>query len=367
MKSKLIAAVILAIIIAAFAASRFISFKQQEPVETVAPKPQVTIGIILPLSGREGAVGKGLQAAVRLAIDDLPKHRLKNEYNFIFKDDEFEPKNTIAAFTRLQHADRANAVITYSAQSGSVINTLAENGKIIQFNVGSAEPAVAKGRYNFVHWTHPDESTREILDHFRRNGFQKVAVITPKISEALAAENAFRQNLPRYPEITAKYYRAKPQEKDFRMLLSFIRNYEPDVILALVSTSRASDIIFQYRASKLPYPLTNVASFGRLDTFAGGEDMFFSDVAPARQELIKRMQSSQPDISTFGAGNIYDAVMLLVEAFEDAPTPQQAVGALEAQRYYEGMVGRAEQDAEGVLHAPSVLKQIKNGRAEIEK
>lgn len=92
MKSKLIAAVILAIIIAAFAASRFISFKQQKPVETVAPKPQVTIGIILPLSGREGAVGKGLQAAARLAIDDLPKHRLKNEYNFIFKDDEFEPK-----------------------------------------------------------------------------------------------------------------------------------------------------------------------------------------------------------------------------------------------------------------------------------
>lgn len=129
MKSKLIAAVILAIIIAAFAASRFISFKQQKPVETVAPKPQVTIGIILPLSGREGAVGKGLQAAARLAIDDLPKHRLKNEYNFIFKDDEFEPKNTIAAFTRLQHADRANAVITYSAQSGSVVNTLAENGK----------------------------------------------------------------------------------------------------------------------------------------------------------------------------------------------------------------------------------------------
>ena len=163
------------------------------------------------------------------------------------------------------------------------------------------------------------------------------------------------------------YLCAKPQEKDFRMLLSFIRNYEPDVILALVSTSRASDIIFQYRASKLPYPLTNVASFGRLDTFAGGEDMFFSDVAPARQELIKRMQSSQPDISTFGAGNIYDAVMLLVEAFEDAPSPQQAVGALEAQRYYEGMAGRAEQDAEGVFHAPSVLKQIKNGRAEIEK
>ena len=86
MKSKLIAAVILAIIIAAFAASRFISFKQQKPVETVAPKPQVTVGIILPLSGREGAVGKGLQAAARLAIDDLPKHRLKNEYNFIFKD-----------------------------------------------------------------------------------------------------------------------------------------------------------------------------------------------------------------------------------------------------------------------------------------
>ena len=190
-------------------------------METVAPKPQVTIGIILPLSGREGAVGKGLQAAVRLAIDDLPKHRLKNEYNFIFKDDEFEPKNTIAAFTRLQHADRANAVITYSAQSGSVINTLAENGKIIQFNVGSAEPAVAKGRYNFVHWTHPDESTREILDHFRRNGFQKVAVITPKISEALAAENAFRQNLPRYPEITAKYYRAKPQEKRFSDAVEF--------------------------------------------------------------------------------------------------------------------------------------------------
>lgn len=145
MKSKLIAAVILAIIIAAFAASRFISFKQQKPVETVAPKPQVTIGIILPLSGREGAVGKGLQAAARLAIDDLPKHRLKNEYNFIFKDDEFEPKNTIAAFTRLQHADRANAVITYSAQSGSVINTLAENGKIIQFNVGSAEPGRRQG------------------------------------------------------------------------------------------------------------------------------------------------------------------------------------------------------------------------------
>lgn len=366
MKSKLIAAVILAIIIAAFAASRFISFKQQEPVETVAPKPQVTIGIILPLSGREGAVGKGLQAAVRLAIDDLPKHRLKTNITLSSKTMNLSPKYDCRVYPAPACRSRKRRHYLFGAERQRHQHAGRER-KIIQFNVGSAEPAVAKGRYNFVHWTHPDESTREILDHFRRNGFQKVAVITPKISEALAAENAFRQNLPRYPEITAKYYRAKPQEKDFRMLLSFIRNYEPDVILALVSTSRASDIIFQYRASKLPYPLTNVASFGRLDTFAGGEDMFFSDVAPARQELIKRMQSSQPDISTFGAGNIYDAVMLLVEAFEDAPTPQQAVGALEAQRYYEGMAGRAEQDAEGVFHAPSVLKQIKNGRAEIEK
>ena len=92
MKSKLIAAVILAIIIAAFAASRFISFKQQEPVETVAPKPQVTVGIILPLSGREGAVGKGLQAAARLAIDDLPKHRLKNDITLSSKTMNLSPK-----------------------------------------------------------------------------------------------------------------------------------------------------------------------------------------------------------------------------------------------------------------------------------
>ena len=66
-------------------------------------------------------------------------------------------------------------------------------------------------------------------------------------------------------------------------------------------------------------------------------------------------------------GNTYDAVMLIVKAFERAETKETAIDELLKIKEYDGVVGMVYQDENGIFNSNAVLKKVINGKPVVVK
>lgn len=322
----------------------------------------VKIGVIAPMTGEVANIGTGFKYATEMAAEDLQKQNLKNHYEFLYEDDGFEAKKTVMAFSKLKNMDGVDAVVSFASQGGAVISPLAERGKIVHFNVGASEPKVAEGKYNFIHWTLPVSTTKKLLDFYRSQGYHKIVLATSYNSGTLAIEEALKKHLPEYPEMAVTIFHFQPNEKDFKMLMSKIKENNPDVVLTLVYGNNVIPFIKQYNEANMPFPLTNSESFSMLPDFGVAEGIYYADVALTKGNLIERLEKQHPNSGTFAIGNAYDTIMLLVEAFEKANNQEQAVDELVRIREYDGEIGHLRQDENGIFHSQGVLKKVINGK-----
>lgn len=330
--------------------------------EAANEKPIVKIGLVVPLTGELSAVTNGFKSAVKMADEDLKMQNLKNKYVFLFEDDAFEAKRTLSAFNKLANVDQIDAVLSFGSQGGGIISPLTEAKHIIHINIGASEMNVAEGKYNFIHWTLPSSTTKKLLDFYRKKGYKKIAVATPYNSGTLAIKEAFKKNLAGYPEIEADYFDFQPNEKDFRLLLAKIKETSPDVVLTLAYGNNQIPFLKQYHEAQMPFLLTNSESFALLSDYSAAEGVYYTDVATNGPEMLERAKRYYSGTNSFGLGNTYDAIMLLVQMFEQSDTTEQAVDTLRKVKEYDGAIGHLVQDEKGIFHSQAVLKKVINGK-----
>ena len=91
-----------------------------------------------------------------------------------------------------------------------------------------------------------------------------------------------------------------------------------------------------------------------LPDFSLIDGMYLADVAKGGESLEYRLKKENPHSSVYAIGNIYDAVMLISEAFENSQERKDAVDVLKGIKL--------EQDSRGFFAAPAVLEKVENGR-----
>lgn len=322
----------------------------------------VLVGISLPLSGEFAFAGDALREAASLAVDEVNKRGGKYHYRLIIEDDAFEAKKTAAVVNKFINTDKVDAIISFASQAGNIVAPLAERHQIIHINFGATDEAVLTGKYNFVHWTPPAETTRKLLDFFENRGWKKVVVIAANNAGTLSLAKTLFEQQNNYPQINLTTYYVQPAEKDFRMLLAEVKRRKPDVVLVLIYGGSIYPFIKQYRQQNLNFPLANIEAFSMLPDFSLIDRMYLADVAKGGESLEYRLKKENPHSSVYAIGNIYDAVMLISEAFENSQERKDAVDVLKGIKIYEGSVGKLEQDSRGFFAAPAVLEKVENGR-----
>lgn len=146
------------------------------------------------------------------------------------------------------------------------------------------------------------------------------------------------------------------------MLLAEVKQRKPNVVLVLIYGGSIYPFIKQYRQQNLNFPLANIEAFSMLPDFSLIDGMYLADVAKCGESLEYRLKKENPYSSVYAIGNIYDAVMLISEAFENSQKRKDAVDVLKGIKIYEGSVGKQEQDSRGFFVAPSLLEKVENGR-----
>lgn len=334
---------------------------QADEKETTNEKQLVKVGVVTQLSGNMAMVGEGIKNAISLAQEDLKHRSLKNDYEFIIEDDGYEARKTALIYPKLQNLDKVDAFLSTFSQTGKIISPQAEKSGIIHISL-SSESENAKGKYNFLDLTIPKYTSGRMLQFYKDKGFKKIVSIIPNNAGPLVVEKAFMEQLKPGDGIEVKRFLIPPEEKDFRLLLNKTKQEKADAYLALLYGASFVPFFKQYQEGGEEALITSIETFAVLPDFSIAEGAYFTDAASANPQFVERYKKRFGQTSSYGVGNMYDMVMLLVMAFENAESKELAIDELAKIKTYDGVVGKLTQDSNGIFNSEAVLKKIINGQ-----
>ncbi len=322
-----------------------------------AAKPVIKIGAVFPLSGDSAEKGTGFKNALLLARDDLKYQDPKYDYRFVIDDTQ----DIAAVYEKQKNADKVSAVITFGAVAGNFIAPQAEKDKIIHVNFGAVDNKIADGKYNFMNWTMPEKMIVSMLNFYKEHHYKNIVFIGAENPETHTLHEKL-QELAAPDEIKITSFWLAPQEKDFLPLLTETKAVNADAYLLQIEKEQIAPFVADYKTAAIPAVLTNIETFSKLSDFKVIDGAYYTDVAHSMDIFNNRVKKAYPETNSNDAlGTVYDTVMLLVQTFENASAPEQAVDILAQTEEYTGVVGVITQDKNGIFNARAVLKKVMNG------
>ncbi len=328
----------------------------------VGEKQTVKIGLNLPLSGGVAFLGEPAKKAAELALKDAGV--TKYNYELIFEDDQFSPKMAATAASKLINVDKVLAIIEFGSGTGNAINSIAEQGKTTQFSLAS-DPTVAKGVYNYVHWTPPFKEGQLLASELIRRNYKKVAIIDTNHPGPLAVTSAVRDSLKGSSVEIVSYDLTNVGEKDFKTIISKIKKSNPDMVVLEMFSPEIEIVARQMKELGVNVPVTSVETFewsSNPELFEGS--WFVSDsIVPSFAAKFKSAYGTDPQA---GSSYVYDLVTMLIALQEKSGkpiNPADLPGVIAQMGDWNSPVfGKIKIDSDGFFITEPSVKMIKGGK-----
>ncbi len=374
-KTKIIIAVlVIALIIAAAVnASKGSSVSGLSGSANSGDKETVTIGLSLPLSGPVAFLGEPAKKSAELALTDAKTAAgakgLKYDYKLAFEDDAFDPTKAATAASKLINIDHSVAVISFGSGTGNAINAIAEKSKTVQFSLAS-DPTVAKGEYNYIHWT-PAASEGDLLGkELVRRGYKKVSIISANHPGPLAIRDSVKKALAGTDIEIVTEDITNLGEKDFRTIIQKIKKANPDIVVLEMFSPEIEIAAKQMNEQKVNIPRTSVETFewsSEPELFEG--EWFVSDsIVPGFASKFKAAYGTD---ALSGSSYVYDLVSFLITEQERQAAPIKPADLpsiiKKSGDWNSPVFGKIKIDADGFFLTEPTVKKIVEGKAVVAK
>lgn len=318
----------------------------------------------MPLSGDVAFLGEGVRDAMVLAKENLVDTRYN--YELIFEDDQSDSKVAASAANKLISVDKVDALATFGSSTGNVVAPIAEANKIVHVGIAS-DPNVAKGSYNFIHWTPPSEENKVFIAELQRQDLTKIGIFMSNQPGAAAVINDLKKQLERTNiQITTEQV-FNVGETDFNSIIAKAKNSESQIYLLLAFSPELEILARQVREAGITTPFTSIEAFDlteQLDLFEGD---WYVNAADAAGEFKEKYITKTGNNPTLGSPNAYDIFNLIVTSAEAAggyqkPTPTEIANQLLGVIDFNGALGALSIDEDGIVQSNAVIRVIKDGQ-----
>ena len=341
-----------------------VACKEEKKQEAQAEaKPVVKIGVSLPLTGDIAYMGQALKGAVMVAEQQLKdNNKLKNDYQFIIEDNAYNTKTVMAINNKFAWVDKVNAIVDFASNPGLVTSQFAEKNKIIHINTGSSDRNVAKGEYNFSHTTLPDMEAKVLVRDILSN-YKNVALIVFNEASGIAAAAEMTKEMDAN-NIKYIQYIVNDGEKDMRGLIEKIEQNNPDIYVVTLYSPNFDVLYKQMQEKGINKPITSTNFMDLVNNLSmlpdGTQWVTYPSPEPVIREKILEVNKGVTT-SELCIGNIYDAVMMVVEAFENSNNNEEALSYLNNLQTFTGVYGQVDIH-DGILNVPAIRKELKDGK-----
>jgi len=325
----------------------------------------INVGAILPLSGDNAHLGRPLAHLLRDKFTNLPEDS-RFEYKIFFEDDQLIPKKTLLAAKRLIEVDNVDVLLTFYTAPGKVVAPYAASKKKLHFMFCYNE-ASADGIYNFNHVTPIGEEAKLWVDQAKARGYKKVSFLVHRNSGGESTLNALKP-LEEESGIEFQVLRFNQGERDFRPLLTRVREFQPDALFLYAFDPEFSIALRQARELGVDAPITCISV---LDQFLGNPELngawFVAQATPLPEFENWYKQHFKADNIPVGAGVFSDMVDLIYAAYEQAssqhkPTAEDVGDQLRRMRDFSGAFGPLRCTPNGIFISEPTVRMIEDGK-----
>jgi len=324
----------------------------------------IKIGAIAPMTGNLAFMGEGIRDAILIAKENLGN--TKNKYEVIFEDDQLDAKMSASAAYKLLSADNVDAFVTFSSVTGNVVAPIAEQNKVVHFGIAS-DSNVAKGKYNFIHWTPPSEENKVFIAELQRRGIKKLGIFEGNAQGAAAVIADLKEQLKGtgIEIVTDQVFNFG--EKDFRTTIAKVKDSGAEIYLLLAFSPELEILAKQMKEAGITTPITSIESFELSEQLALFEGEWYINSADPTADFTSKFNVKTGKSPTLGAANAYDIFNLIVAANEKVegtskPTSDQVVNELMKITNFSGALGNLSVNEDGLVVSKAAVRMIKDGK-----
>lgn len=306
------------IILACLCAADLTAESTAESTSELRGTKQLSVGIILPLSGRAATMGNAIHNGALLALNSLDPD-LRARLHVYFEDDLSEARNTVSAFRKLRIENKVEVVVTALSNAGNAIVPLSEEAGMPLIAI-AVDQNISKGREQAVTiWANLDDLAAEAVAEAHRRGYKKVAMVTTLHEGNIAMRRSLVSaagsiiELPFSEEVL-------PTDTDFSTIISKIGAAKDlDAIVNMLHPMQSGIFVKQAfkQGLKLPqFSLTNFEDLGVRRSAGNALDGQWYVAAKYAPTFVERYKAHYPDASLLGAAYGNDVILLLAEALK---------------------------------------------------
>lgn len=340
---------------------------------------EITIGVILPLTGNAAKYGQATKNGIDLALEEI-NHRggiNGRTIKAIYEDSQADPKMAVSVFQKLTTIDKASFILGPLASSSVLaVAPIANRKRVIVLSPAASSPKITDaGDYIFRN-VMSDLFDGQAIADFAFNFLKKrtAGVIYINNDFGVGLKKSFKTFFEKYGGEIKVIEAFNQGDNDFRTQLTKIMNSGPEVVF-LAGQREMGYILRQARELGLQSQWISFSMFEdpEILKIAGNaaNNVYYtyrafdpqSDISIVRNfsKNYKQKFGQLPDIF---AGLAYDAARIIVSAIErgGAEDTEKVKMALYNTRNFPGVVGETTFDKNG-----DVIKSIGIKRVEKDK
>ncbi|MBE3038394.1 MAG: penicillin-binding protein activator [Chloroflexi bacterium] len=339
----------------------------------------VTIGVILPLTGNVASLGVPCYQGMLLAIeqynsgqpDGARRVRLQSE------DSAADAKSAVTAFRKLVTIDRVRAVLgPLTSTEALAVSPLADQHRVVLLSPGASTPRLTlAGEYVFRNELSDKlGGERQAELAYGRQGWRRAACVYMNNDYGNGLFNVFKTAFQALGGTLVSEQAFQPDTTDFRTHLAKVKASNADFLL-VIAVDEVVNVLRQARELGINLPLfttpifENATYIKQLGALADGVMYVYyggynpSEASGGSAEFYAAYRKRFSEDPTYYAALGYDAARLLVDALvRSAFNLETWRDNLARTSHFPGVTGDSSFDRNGDIEKPVSLKSVRQGK-----
>lgn len=220
-------------------------------------KDQITIGATLPITGTAAVAGQGLQAGMKIAVDELNSSGGINgrKINLVLLDDGFTADRVVTNVRRLVSQEKVYAVVAPAGSQGlpGTWQFIAQNRTPVWGPISPADPA--QSEVYLLSATRASQA-QVAIDYFAKKGVKRLAVIQQDNDLGVSAKQALAAQMPKHPEMQiVANETTQAGNTEVSSAVNNVLAAKPEAVLLAEDNTSAALILKQLRAGGMTGPV----------------------------------------------------------------------------------------------------------------
>ena len=324
--------VAIATLIVGFSACERISQITQPTTPDTADKSgEISIGVVLPLTGHLASTSERMKQGFHLALDEINNGQFGNpQFKFIIEDDTSTPEGAVAAFNKLIHEDGVSVIIGPASSSATqAAFPVAQENQVVAISPTSgARGLSAIGDFVFrVPLATNIVALQGVETTYAKLGYQRVATMYNETDLfSTDRDAALRETFTAIgvEVLTTEVFQSG--DTDFSAQLTEIKALEPDAIFISALPPEKAGILIQAHELGITVPII-MSSLTSVDVEAAGAaaegtitfiGWLSTDDTPGNQAFVQNYNMTYGMTPDVFATASYTSVYILAEAIKNA-------------------------------------------------